>query len=377
MTRILVIEDELDILEEISDILRFEGFEVTTRTNGVDGVLAALHIEPELILSDITMPKMDGFEVLQKLRKSTRTRAIPFIFLTARGERLMVRQGMELGADDYLTKPFTRAELLGAVHARLEKQKTIQDMENGLTAAKEQFVRLVTNELRTPLASISMVKDLLVEYIHDFSDDELQDLVNSLNSGTHRLHRVVEQIVCMVELESGLSKTRASEEENISDYLYKQDVATVIAAAIRLGRKLAARNRELEIQADVHNPLLTNTLIEGNISKLIYALGELISNALTFSKPEGRVQVRFRLESPMAQFSVIDQGYGMAKDEIRRATQPFEQLGRKHHEQQGLGLGLSLATRIVQQHQGYISIHSEIDRGTEVLVKLPLRQTVV
>jgi signal transduction histidine kinase len=374
MTRILVIEDENDIREAISDILRFEGFAVAARSNGADGILAALEIHPDLILSDIMMPQVDGIQVLQELRKANQTRSTPLIFLTARAERAMMRQAMELGADDYLVKPFTHEELLAAVYARLEKHKVVQDMVDKHTTAKQQFVRLIAHELRTPLTTISMVYDLLDLYFRDLSDSEVRELVNSLGRGTHRLRRVVEQIVCMVELESGLMPTRPRRDVDAADYLYKQDVATVIAAAIKLGRKLAPQNQKLEIQADVHNPTLLYTMIEGNISKLIYALGELISNALTFSKPGGHVQVRFRSDSSLAQFSIIDHGHGMSESDIQRATQPFEQIDRRHHGQQGLGLGLFLVSRIVEQHHGHLSIRSEVNQGTEVTVKLPFRQ---
>ena len=376
MTRILVIEDEYDILEEISDVLRFEGFDVTTCTNGADGVLAALEIEPDLILSDIMMPQMDGMEVLQELHKVKRTRSIPFIFLTARGERMMIRQGMELGADDYLVKPFTHAELLAAVYARLRKREEFQELASGLTAAKKQFVRMIAHELRTPLAPINLVHDLLNSYLRDFSDEEVRELIDSLSYGTSRLNRVVEQIVCMVELESGLVTTEVTEEAGSADYLHKQTVAAILQSAINLGRQLAPRNRDLKINADINNPHLMSTIIEGNIGKLIYAFGELISNALAFSRTDGQVYIRFRSNSSLAYISIIDHGCGLDEKEIRRATLPFEQIDRQHKEQQGVGLGLFLASKIVRLHKGDISIHSEVNKGTKVTVKLPLRQEV-
>jgi CheY-like chemotaxis protein len=122
LSTILIIEDEYDLREEIGDILRLEGYTTIQAANGAAGVELAAQHRPALILCDISMPKMDGYAVLLELRKNPNTAAIPFIFLTARTDRSFMRHGMELGADDYLTKPFTSSELLSAIKARLERQ---------------------------------------------------------------------------------------------------------------------------------------------------------------------------------------------------------------------------------------------------------------
>ncbi|MGA7936770.1 MAG: EAL domain-containing protein [Kovacikia sp.] len=125
MTQILVIEDDANVRTLILKLLQAEGFEVISAHNGQAGIQLALTHEPGLIICDIMMPECDGYQVLSELRQNGATANIPFIFLSAKSERIDLRQGMELGADDYLTKPFKRAELLGAVSARLTKQATV------------------------------------------------------------------------------------------------------------------------------------------------------------------------------------------------------------------------------------------------------------
>ncbi|MBV6621763.1 MAG: EAL domain-containing response regulator [Rivularia sp. (in: Bacteria)] len=122
MTKILVIEDEESVRENILDLLEAENFETLAAANGKIGLDLAVSETPDLILCDLMMPNIDGYEVLKKLNLQASTAAIPFIFLTARNAKADVRQGMDLGADDYLTKPFTRSELLNAIMSRLEKQ---------------------------------------------------------------------------------------------------------------------------------------------------------------------------------------------------------------------------------------------------------------
>lgn len=141
MIKILVIEDEVPLQEEILELLRLEGFEAIGAATGNIGVKLAKQHLPDLILCDITMPLLDGYGVLLKLRNDPATATIPFIFLTAKANRKDMRRGMEFGADDYLTKPFTSAELLLAIHVRLAKREALASMYGqGLAPVSEQSV---------------------------------------------------------------------------------------------------------------------------------------------------------------------------------------------------------------------------------------------
>jgi DNA-binding response OmpR family regulator len=125
----LVIEDEESILELIRDILILEGFDVITATNGKDGLEAAIFALPNLILCDVTMPEINGYQVLEELQKNFFTQTIPFIFLTARTSRENIRAGMNLGADDYMTKPFSMEELLARIQAVLRRSQKVAGTE--------------------------------------------------------------------------------------------------------------------------------------------------------------------------------------------------------------------------------------------------------
>lgn len=122
MKKILIIEDERVMRENLVTLLEFEDFEVAAADNGTAGVKLARELRPDLIVCDVTMPGLDGHDVLRALRDDEATANVPFIFLTARGEKPDVRAGMNLGADDYLIKPAAKAELLAAIKARLERQ---------------------------------------------------------------------------------------------------------------------------------------------------------------------------------------------------------------------------------------------------------------
>jgi DNA-binding response OmpR family regulator len=130
MKKILVIEDEEPVRMNIVELLELEGFDVLEAENGRIGLRLAQTESPDLIISDANMPELDGYGVLSALRQNPKTVAIPFIFLTARAEKVDMRQGMRLGADDYLTKPFTLNELMHAVSSRLERHEAIQQTLN-------------------------------------------------------------------------------------------------------------------------------------------------------------------------------------------------------------------------------------------------------
>ena len=137
MKKILVIEDDQVIRENILKLLKAEGFDVTGASNGVQGLSAAVSNLPDVILCDVMMPELDGYGVLVALRSHPVTATVPFVFLTGKADRSEVRQGMELGADDYLTKPFSKAELVGTISSRLKKQAAFVQQQHNLRSSSE------------------------------------------------------------------------------------------------------------------------------------------------------------------------------------------------------------------------------------------------
>jgi len=171
MKTIVVIEDEQALLKNIVRILNAEGYEGLGAENGKVGVDLIRKRIPDLIVCDIMMPEMDGYEVLAELQKEPRTALIPFIFLTAKSERSDLRQGIELGADDYLTKPFDTDELIGAIEARFKKQEimvqrmvTLNDELDRLRQvleAKDELFENLSQELRRPMSNINLALKML------------------------------------------------------------------------------------------------------------------------------------------------------------------------------------------------------------------------
>jgi DNA-binding response OmpR family regulator len=162
MKKILVIEDDQPIRISILELLTIEKFEGIGAEDGNEGLQIAKELQPDLILCDIMMPDLDGYSVLYELQQDSATANIPFIFLTAKTERQDQRIGMELGADDYITKPFTTTELLEAVKTRLKKQEHYLSQYNQeLAYSKEELLTQLSEDLRAPLSTIQMAVKLL------------------------------------------------------------------------------------------------------------------------------------------------------------------------------------------------------------------------
>lgn len=196
MNRILVIEDEERMRVGLCTILRLEGYEIFDAADGVEGLDLVNRVMPDLILCDIAMPRRDGYELLTALRSDARTSGIPFVFLTARGERHEVRMGMNLGADDYLTKPVTRDELVRAVTARLQRQ------HQQYLAVRRGMLLKADFSSATPLQSLGLTPREATVLLWVAQGKSNPEIATILGSGEGTIRKHLEHIFCKLGVES-------------------------------------------------------------------------------------------------------------------------------------------------------------------------------
>lgn len=216
MQQILLIEDEPLIRDSLEDVLNLEGYGLTTAHNGQAGLQAVQQRLPDLIICDINMPEMDGYRVLESLRADPKTRNVPFVFLTARSSRADQRQGMDLGADDFLTKPFTVDELMRTVKARLVRTEVMQEQYNAefyrnqtlqqkvrdkedLATLKAKLLDKVIEEFRTPLSNVNMALSMLERAQ---GDEERQRYINILRHEYSRQVGLLNEVSNLQEMSS-------------------------------------------------------------------------------------------------------------------------------------------------------------------------------
>lgn len=365
MTTILVVDDEHLIREQIISFLSPAGYDILEARNGEDGVKQAITHKPDLIICDVMMPKMNGYQFLERLYYYPPMRRIPFIFLTALADFEHMREGMNLGADDYLTKPFTRQALIDAIETRLLKQQEyIQGAEKRLNDVKKNIVKLVAHELRTPLTPIKMVTDLVSMKIGNLTDEELENYMQVIRNSTTRMSHLVQQIVYITEIETGTIDSDSIIEKSV--YV---SVPSLLESAIDLAREYATRNEDAQITSHFHDE---DIKVFGVMPLLTHAISEVIVNAIHFSKDQPIIfQQWYDKDDDTCWISVTDSGEGMSPQIIDYAFREFEQINREQQEQQGIGLGLPLARLIIHMHDGVLKLQSDEGIGTQVTIGLP------
>jgi two-component system sensor histidine kinase/response regulator len=358
MENILVIEDEVELLEEIVEWLQFEGYKVYKAGGGGEGIRLAQAHAPDLIICDIMMPYIDGYRVLLELRTKPATALTPFIFLSALADRRDIRRGMSLGADDYLTKPFVRTDLLDAVRSRLDKHaENKRRMAAALDELRIGMSVTLPHELRTPLTGIIGFGELLALDPGSFTPDEIGEMATVIVNSGERLLRLVDNYLLYVQLELTRGKATTPDDDGCNPH------SIVSGVALRLAQKYA-RESDLAMALTDANVAIASDMLH----KLVH---ELLDNAFKFSRVGTPITVSCKQDDGDWVLYVGDRGRGIAPEDVQRID-AHTQFMRKTYEQQGSGLGLAIASRLAERYHGELRIDSQLNVGTDVYVRLPL-----
>lgn len=361
MKRILVIDDEEPLRTMINAVLTHNGFKVIEAENGSRGIELARQHLPDLILCDVNMQEVNGYRTLAVLRETPATAAIPFILMTGYADPAGMRQGMELGADDYLPKPFSGEQLCAAVGMRLRKsQEMREEAERKLADLRDSISLALPHELRTPLNGILAYSELLSSDAASLQPAEVSEMGQVISESGRRLVRLIENFLIYAQLElHGSDPARTSLPKKRTD-----SPREVITHKAREVASAANRANDLVLELLDHPA----PLAEEYLSKIV---DELVQNGFKFSKPGTLVRVRWFAELDGVTLSVADQGRGLATEQIAQIG-AYMQFDRKMQEQQGLGLGLTICRRLAELHGGTLTIQSLPGEGTTVGIHLPV-----
>lgn len=362
MTRILVIEDEQQILNDIVYLLQEEHYEVEGVLNGANGLELAQKYLPDLIICDIMLPDMNGYKILEELRQHPETASIPFLFVTALGSREDVRRGMNLGADDYLVKPFQPVELLNAIRSRIARQETITGDVRRLIEDMRGNLRLaLPHEFRTPLMSILGYSELLLDDEHPTEPHEIRPMVENIYRSGTRLNHLIENYLILTQLELGKEQFNP---ETLAQKVTVNGSARILNTELQ---QIAVRyHRESDVQAQIKGAVIS--ISEIHLHKV---LAELLDNAFKFSVADSPVTVTTQIGEGYWQVTIADRGRGMTALQLKQLG-AYVQFDRALYEQQGMGLGYTVACLLLELYGGRTSITSEPDQGTTVQVQIPL-----
>ena len=365
---ILVVEDNLTLLEGIRDLLEISGYRVVTAANGRQALDALEQERPDLIISDIMMPDVDGFQFHAQVQERPELIGVPFLFLTARGEKIDIRRGKALGVDDYITKPFDEEDLLITVRAKLSRWGDLRrQRDEEIAGLKLKILLALSHEFRTPLAYILNYTEMLEMDSGALSADEFRQFVQGIRKGAVRLNRLVEDFITLVELETG---------EAYNAYRLRRHQISDTCAWLRVigrGYQAAAERRGLKLNLEVPKNL---PAIMADETYLGDAIGRLMDNAIKFSKLDSEwVLLKAEADSDYLRVMVVDQGIGIPESELASLFSAFYQIDRAKREQQGTGSGLAICKGIVAIHGGRVTVKSEQGVGSVFTIEVPIVET--
>ena len=362
MKRILVIEDESAFREAVAFALEGAGYTVLQAENGAEGIEQARIQIPDLIVSDVVLDSVDGFEAVVTLRRDPRTAGIPIILMTGKADKEGLVHAIELGADDYLTKPFTIPELLEAISIRFRKQEEQRRLQEGsLTNPKSHLTIGIPGDLRTPLAGIlGFSKAISREYV-DMSKSEVIELGRAIQKAARQMLRLSENFSILAQIDvcsgdqskiDGLRSLRTSDlreaiEPSISDVANHYERAEDLVAVITEGQAACAPEY---------------------LSKMAF---ELADNAFKFSSRGQKVQVSAGISDGTSSLIVTDFGKGITS-EVLNAVNAFSTLSSRYRDDHPFGWGLAVVKRLAEIHGGSLSLKSAGAAGTMAKVTLPI-----
>jgi signal transduction histidine kinase len=382
---VLVVEDNPDMRGFIRDCLGRE-FKIRTSVNGEDGLEKARKLRPDMIVSDIMMPKMNGYELCAELKKEPELRHIPFLLLSSKSEVSMKVEGFEQGADDYMTKPFSPRELVARVHNLLklrslenEVLERNKELEEALTNLQEAQVQLIhsekmaslgvlsaglVHEINNPLNAASSSIRTLLRSLERYRNGEMvaEEMNQKIERGANRIHQGLKR--CEEIVTGLLTFSRKNYEGRKYADIHEGIESTLNLVALDPGQKVT-----------FHRDFRFTGRVFCDMGQLNQVFMNLLTNACQAIEKEGDIWIRTEKNGEEAvMITVEDSGSGIPEDVLVRIFEPFyttKDVGK------GTGLGLSISHKIIQQHNGRIEVESKPGQGSSFRVILPLESKVV
>ncbi|GAB3909014.1 response regulator [Larkinella knui] len=363
-TQLLIIEDEEQIRENVAEWLRLNGFEVETAADGKQGVTKAFLQRPDLILCDIMMPNMDGHQVLETIRNNRSLASVPFMFLTAKTEMRDLRRGMALGADDYLTKPFTGESLLQAIESRLQREALRKaSLKARMAEQRLKIAQTAGHEYNTSLNGVIGLSTLLRDHLDEFAGEDAVSMLETIRVCGLRLKRSLDNIQLIDTLQY-IDPGHAAYD------FFTSGTALINLEQVKEQIRLVESRQEETIRWKIDVMDARLRIADENLFTI---LDELIDNAAKFSD-QAEVMIKGYLDEGGYRLIVSNKGQ-LFKPENTAQIAPYTQFERKKYEQQGFGLGLAIVKKLVELNNGLLSIVCKPDGWTNVMVWLPCQIT--
>ena len=375
---VLVIDDEAHNFDVIEMLLSDQDYQLHYAANGQKAIATLDLYQPDVILLDVMMPIIDGMEVCRQIKALPQWEHIPIIMVTALSTKEDLARGLEVGADDFISKPVNGIELRARVRSMLrinQQYQRIKELsrlqEHSIELLKANLEQLCGNllltlphELNTPLNGVVGVIELLANGHQDMNPSDLHKWLVIAQHSALRLEQFTKRFLQYAQLEIATSNSSLSEAKTISPATLATHL--VIETAIKAKAQSVHRSQDLQWSLAKVDLSITS-------QDLLSIMDELLENAFKFSKPGTLVNVTSRFVNDIFYLAIADQGRGMTPEQVTQIG-IFSQFERQKHGQQGIGLGLKIVQKIVENRGGKFAISSIYQQGTTVAIELPLIQ---
>lgn len=359
---ILVVDDNSNNLKLISTILS-PVYRVLVATSGSDALKIAEIKQPDLILLDIMMPDMDGYQACSNLKENDATRDIPVIFLTAKDQQDSIVKAFDAGGVDYLVKPMRQKEVLARIklHIDLKQAKNNLQIQNEqlkeIVAARDRFFHIIAHNLKSPFNALLTMSQILIEEKDDVGEEEREMIINSIFQSSETAVELVDDLLSWVNLQTG--KVTIKPEQSSANKIIDQVISKHRRFAERKGVKVK-KNMELPEQG-----------VFADEDAAVTALGNVYSNAIKFSPEGGTVEIGSRRNQNRVELYVKDQGKGIPGHIQQQLYKiEFDSKARGTQNERGSGLGLIICKELVELNYGTVSFITGEGIGTEFILTL-------
>jgi two-component system sensor histidine kinase/response regulator len=354
--RVLVVDDQPANIQVVGSVLGKLGYEIVPAADGPSALKRIALRLPDLILLDVIMPGMSGFEVCRQIRENPAWKDIPVIFVSAADDKDLVVRAFNEGGVDYVTKPFNHAELLSRVRTHL-MLKSARDQLYQLAEDKDELMGILAHDLKNHLSGMQLSAQLLKDRINTAADAKTVRLVDNMHRSTGQLLSFVKEFLANAAVEHGTELGRQ-----------RLNLAEAIREAVQEYQEAAARKN---LRLNIFLPE-SDAVIYGDRTALNQVLDNLISNAVKFSFPDKEINITVQAVDECLECTIQDQGPGFTPEDKQKMFRRYGRLSaRPTGGEPSTGLGLSIVKKLVQEMGGEVACESQAGKGATFTLRLP------
>jgi signal transduction histidine kinase len=364
LPRILVVDDVPENLEVVGGILDGKGVELSFATSGAQALWSVAVAGPDLILLDVAMPEMDGYETARKLKEIAAVRDVPIIFITARTRAEDVLEGFRVGAVDYVTKPFNAAELVARVFAHLELKRSRDTIAaqneslRDLNASKDRLLSIIGHDLKNPLHGIISLSELVLDMGSGMDASQTKGHMSTIRDTAQHMAKTLNNLLDWARVQRGAFQW--TPEDVVLSFMAEESILLIQSAAAAKGVRIT--NRIAPDERAVADPIMLLTILRN-----------LLQNAVKYTPRGGQVTVCFeRLADGAARISVTDTGIGMSAARVASLGEPGSRGSQPGTEgERGTGLGLLVCREFLARIGSVLEVTSAEGAGSTFAFRIP------